>query len=155
MVPPERMSSDQKLFLDKAESMVFGALSRLERPNIMDRLVVRFEDTDFYRTVALAEMTKRRGREAAYRICIQWPLWELLTDDERTETLAHETCHIVQFSAFDMDTIDPHGIEWKSMMRVIGYPNAEAIANNLNYMAACHVGRRIVMAQQAGKKVVL
>jgi len=74
------------------------------------------------------------------KIKVQYPLWNLLTEEERFELVAHEHCHFVAWTEWG-SKIDPHGEEWKSLMRVLGYQNALS-KRSLNDLAMQHIGAR-------------
>jgi predicted SprT family Zn-dependent metalloprotease len=59
------------------------------------------------------------------------PLWDRATEDERYQCVVHEVCHIVQYREAELnDTlwlrrrgrrkVQPHGREWKALMRKCG-----------------------------------
>ena len=70
--------------------------------------------------------TRRLG-DAAYspitygaRIRLSLPLWPRASEEDRRETVIHETCHIIAFYKFGGYVVFPHGPEWKEAMRACG-----------------------------------
>lgn len=57
-------------------------------------------------------------------IKVQYPLWNLLNEEEQYELVAHEHCHLVAFTEWGR-SVEAHGIEWKSLMSVVGYRDAK------------------------------
>ena len=69
--------------------------------------------------------TRRLG-DAAYRsttfrarIRLSLPLWPRTTEEDRRETVIHETCHLIAFYKFGQ-VAAPHGTEWKEAMQNCG-----------------------------------
>jgi hypothetical protein len=58
--------------------------------------------------------------------------------------VAHEHCHYASWVEWGQE-IDPHGIEWQSMMRCLGYTNASG-SKNLGHAARRHLEERENMA---------
>ena len=61
----------------------------------------------------------RRLEDAAYssityraRIRLSIPLWPRATEEDRRETVIHETCHLIAFYKFGQ-VAAPHGSEWR------------------------------------------
>lgn len=123
-----------------------AVLVRLGHPR--HRSVIVYKTETRYRKVVGSCEVWPGGHRA--EIKIQYPLWNLLTEDERFELVAHEHCHLVAFASLG-PKIDPHGVEWRSMMAHLGYPNASD-AKRLND-AAMRLARRGNMA--AGNKATL
>jgi SprT protein len=52
------------------------------------------------------------------RIRLSVPLWERATEEERRETVVHETCHVI--AGYQFGSVPSHGVEWKEAMRKCG-----------------------------------
>ena len=52
------------------------------------------------------------------RIRLSVPLWGRALEEDRKETVIHETCHIIVF--YKHATADPHGPEWREAMKNCG-----------------------------------
>lgn len=108
------------------------------------REVVYATETRYVKILGSCEL--RPGSMA--KIKIQYPLWNLLSEEERYELVAHEHCHFAAWKVFGT-SVDPHGIEWRSMMRFVGYENASA-SRELNSAANLYLNRKS-MAPTNGK----
>lgn len=97
-----------------------GVLTVLGEKKIEKKLIFQFEPR-FITTIAQCLTTPH-----ASRLRFQWPLWRLLTEEERLETTAHEVCHAVQEHHWPQGSSEAHGVEWRSLMRCVGYPDAQA-----------------------------
>jgi hypothetical protein len=73
-------------------------------------------------------------------IKVQYPLWNHLTEEERFELVAHEHSHFAAWREWGHG-IDPHGIEWQSMMRCLGYQNVSG-SKDLGHAARQHLAER-------------
>ena len=54
---------------------------------------------------------------------------------EAIETAIHEVAHWAVHWIWDGRRLKPHGVEWKNLMTLYGYPNAKATFNEDNPMA--------------------
>lgn len=111
---------DQRRFMDEIKDATNGVLVILNEKKLESRIIYQFE-TRFITTIAQCMTTTH-----ATRLRFQWPLWRLMNDEERMETVAHEVCHAVQEHHWPNGLSEAHGVEWKSLMRCVGYPDAEA-----------------------------
>lgn len=102
----------------------------------LTREVVYATETRFVKVLGSCEL--RPGSVA--KIKIQYPLWNLLSEEEKYELVAHEHCHFAAWKVFGT-SVDPHGVEWRSMMRFVGYANASE-SRSLNSAAMQHLNRK-------------
>lgn len=84
-----------------------GYLSSMIRVRWNERFVKKFADAGYGRNPP-------RGI-----IRIGARIWERATEEERRDTIIHETCHIAAFHQFGIE-IKPHGAEWKTAMEKCG-----------------------------------
>lgn len=131
----DELDPDQRRFMDEIKDTTSGVLLLLNEKKLENRLIFQFEPR-FVSTIAQCMTTSH-----ATRLRFQWPLWRLLTEEERMETTAHEVCHAVQERHWPNGSSDAHGIEWKSLMKCVGYPRAEAECR-LNPIAHASIVRR-------------
>jgi len=127
---------EQRELAEKIELAAESVLYRLGESRLGDRVILSFEKR-FVRTIAQCMTTAN-----ATRLRFQWPLWRFLNEEEQMETVAHETCHLVQESRWPNGSSPAHGIEWKSLMRCVGYQNAQP-EGRLNPVAHAMVLSRI------------
>jgi hypothetical protein len=113
-----------------------GVLSILNSRPMLDNAIIEFEPRFPPMTVAQCFYTQN-----AYRLRFQWPLWRLLDQSERLEVVAHEVCHSVQILRIP-NVEDAHGPEWRSLMKMVGYPNAGP-EKVLNPIAQAHLLARL------------
>jgi hypothetical protein len=71
-------------------------------------------------------------------IRVQYPLWNLLTDEERFETVAHEHAHAVDFL---LNKKVDHGEGWKKIMGSLGYRDPRSTCR-LNPGAQAHIAEK-------------
>src|SRR5713101_9090328 len=86
------------------------------------------------------------------------PLWPKASLEERTETVVHETCHII--AEFRFGPGQGHGPNWRALMRACGYTKArrchevdrDAIAGRRQrarrvYRVACGCPKGVALGQ--------
>lgn len=109
----------QQQITDKDEwikSIVDSTLDKLDYTKLSDVIVVEFNG----RFTQLAGRAKYRDN----KIELSTKLWEVSSEDQRRETVVHETCHIVVRNQFG-SAIQSHGYEWRSAMIKCGYYNPQ------------------------------
>jgi len=131
----DELDPDQKLFMDAIKDATKGVLLLLKETHLEKRFIYQFEPR-FITTIAQCMTTAH-----ATRLRFQWPLWRLLNEEERMETTAHEVCHAVQEHYWPQGLSEAHGVEWRSLMKCVGYPRAEAECR-LNPIAHASIVRR-------------
>ena len=144
-----RFTPSQRALAEEIRDASYGVLCVLEHRKLMDSTRIRFEERHFCDIVAQCSVrsrTIRPGRlESQVVLAFQWPLWELLLPKERMEIIAHESCHAVADHVWTLrgERIESHGIEWRSLMKAVGYPDAEPTGSVFNPIAQRFLNARI------------
>jgi SprT protein len=82
------------------------------------------------------------GRHGLGIIRLSRPLWPKASDEERRETVIHETCHVIADRRFGGK--QGHGPRWRHMMALCGYPAPQR----------CHsVDREAIQQRRERKRV--
>lgn len=129
------MDDDRRRALRDLRFLGEAVLLRLGHTKLTSRVTYQLEPR-FHKVVGSCIL--QPGRPAVIKV--QYPLWLHLTEEEQHELVAHEHSHFAAWTEWGAE-IDPHGIEWQSMMRCLGYLNVSG-SKDLGHAARRHLAER-------------
>jgi predicted SprT family Zn-dependent metalloprotease len=101
-----------------------------------------------------------RATFASDAIELSAQLWNYLDDEEKTEAIIHEACHLFVFERFcrrRKQKVNDHGEEWKELMRRCGYSDARAQMQtpaptiSKQYLVYCRCRKHFITPQMLGR----
>jgi SprT protein len=161
-LPPEKgrghkqrgsLTSDKRI-----RRVLTWAGNRCSMPRFARTIEVRWN----YRFTNLIGKASFRKKEKTWLPLVELSakLWNFIDEKERRESLIHEACHLFAFEKFTKrqgKIIRGHGPEWKEMMALCGYPDAdirkEAPAPTLSkmYLVFCRCRKHFITPQMMGR----
>lgn len=110
------MDDDERRALRELREIGDAVLTRLGHVKLIGKPLYKLER----RFVAVLGSCEVYPSSDQSLIRVQYPLWNVLDQDEKLELAAHEHSHLVAWKLHG-PTIQPHGEEWRDVMKFLGY----------------------------------